>query len=98
MKNALLLLAACFVVIASCKKKGMQTGCYYCVANDSTTSTDPTFNNPHDPKAGYISGEKCDKTNDQINSLVKENTKTDTIYNNGVMVIDHWTYSCQFDQ
>jgi hypothetical protein len=90
MKPSLFILG--ILLFASCEKKSIPTGCYYCVSNDSLSSNIPLLANSHYKGS---SGYHCDINEAQKDFLVKQGTYSDTFfYRHDTVQINNWTMSC----
>lgn len=97
MKKLILILTPILILAACMKKSTDITHCYLCSINDSLVSpANPALNKNHfkDTVGNY-----CHYTESEELFMIKEKTRTDTVYTNIDSVVtqyvEYWTINCQ---
>ena len=92
MKRTLILITPIILLAACLKKSTSSQHTYFCNKNDSLYSNIPKLANPHYKiDTGYYN----QYSDAQIKFLVKNNTKTDTLYfKNDTLEQEYWTITC----
>ena len=91
MKYAVLFISA-ILLFTACKKKKEPLYCYICVMNNSTTSQDQTYVNPHQQ---IWSDTLCNYNYGMIITYERDHTYKDTFLYNGITLVwSNWTANC----